>query len=80
MYSRVHEAIREKAEIVDVDGSYMFRKHKAMTELGFSLAPLPLPTLPLSGWEAVTQHNFTVISKKMPSVSPTYLYTVIQLI
>ena len=49
---RVREAVRNNLPIVDVDGSYLYRKQ---LRLGFASRgaqiDLPLPTPPLSGWD-----------------------------
>ena len=37
---RIHEAISAGATVVDVDGSYLYKKHKTLTEAGHRLAPL----------------------------------------
>ena len=65
----MHKVLREKVEVVDVDGSYLYRKHKNMADSGIIVAPLPLPSVPLSGWEAVSQDNVAEISLKVPHVT-----------
>jgi len=42
-------AQQEAAPLVDVDGLYLYKKHRALTEAGKQVAPLPLPTVPMSG-------------------------------
>ena len=69
MFSRIHKAVRDKANIVDVDGSYLCRKQKQPVDSGLTVAPLPLPSPPLSGWESVSQDNVAVIAKKVPHVT-----------
>jgi len=54
---------------VDVDGSYLYRKHKAVVNAGMRAAPLPLPSPPLTGWESVSQETVAEISKKVPYVT-----------
>ena len=56
-------------EVVDVDGSYLYRKHKVVADAGMRVAPLPLPSPPLSGWESVSQENVAEIAKKVPHVT-----------
>ena len=40
---RIHQAQRDSVEVVDVDGSYTYRKHKQLVETGLG-SPLPLPS------------------------------------
>ena len=47
----------------------MYRKHKQLADSGLTVAPLPLPSPPLSGWESVSQDNVAVIAKKVPHVT-----------
>ena len=56
-------------EVVDVDGSYLYRKHKVVADAGMRVAPLPLPSPPLSGWESVSQENVAEVAKKVPHVT-----------
>ena len=46
MSCRVRDAIKDKVSVVDVDGSYLFRKHE---QAGINVAPLGPPSLPFSG-------------------------------
>ena len=56
--------------MVDVDGSYLYRKHQQLLSKGESVAPLSLPDIPLSGWEVVNEQNYTTMAKKIPCVTP----------
>ena len=55
--------------MVDVDGSYMFRKHQRMAESGVNVAPLGIPPPPISGWDSVTEDNFRSLSGDIPRVT-----------
>ena len=46
LFKRIRES--QNLDIVDVDGSYLYRKQQSMGE---SVEPLSLPDVPLSGWE-----------------------------
>ena len=65
----MHKVLREKVEVVDVDESYLYRTHKHMADSGIKVAPLPLPSVPLSGWEAVSQDNVAEIFIKVPHIT-----------
>ena len=57
-------------QVIDVDGSYLQRKHKQMADAGMNVAPLDAPTAtPLSGWEVMTEANVKDIAKKLPRVT-----------
>lgn len=61
---RIKEEKLAGTKIIDVDGSYLYRKyhqHPGVT--------IPSPSLPLTGWETVTEANHTEISTKIPKVT-----------
>ena len=58
----------EELPIVNVDGSYLFRKQQSLCQPGPSVVPPP-PSPPLSGWEPVTEANVGTISQKVPRVT-----------
>ena len=65
---RVHDTIEAKLPIVDVDGIYVYQKlHRSTND--HSLSSLPLPSLPLNGWECVTSDNVATISTKVLPVT-----------
>lgn len=70
---RIREAQKSQKEIVDVDGSYLYRKHQLLLSKGKSVVPLSLPGIPLSGWERVDKRNYTLMAKKIPCVTPGML-------
>ena len=56
--------------MVDVNGSYLERKHKQMMDAGMTVAPLGAPTgTPLAGWEVMTEANVKDLAKKLPQVT-----------
>ena len=69
MFSRIHKAVKDKANIVDVDRLYLYRKHKRLVDSGLTVSALPLHSPSLSGWESVSQDNAAVIAKKVPHVT-----------
>ena len=68
-FCRIRQAVEDKANIVDVDGSYLFRKHKHLKESGLNVAPLELPPAPLRGWGSVSEGNVNEVAEKMPKVT-----------
>ena len=52
---RIAEAQQEGAPLIDVDGSYIYKKFKTLIEGGLQVASLPCPTPPISGWRAVNR-------------------------
>ena len=73
-FYRIHTAVREKEAVIDVDGSYMYRKHKQLADSGLTVAALPLPLPPLTGWESVSQETVIEIAKKVPHVASGKYY------
>ena len=64
--SRIRDTIKNKAPIVDVDGVYLYCKlHSA----GIDLSLMPLPTIPINGWESVSYTNVVEMSTKVPQVT-----------
>ena len=66
---RIHEAINAGATVVDVDGSYLYKKHKTLTEAGHRLAPLTPPAPPPSGWVTVSSENYLQVAPDLPTVT-----------
>ena len=48
---------------------YLYRNHKVVADAGMRVAPLPLPSPPLSGWESVSQEIVAEVAKKVPHVT-----------
>lgn len=56
--------------MIDVDGSYLPRKHEQLKQAGVQVAPLSPPPIPPGGWEAVTEDNHRDMAEKIPTVLP----------
>jgi len=53
---------------VDVDGSYLYRKYRLITEAeGKDSEPLQ-PSPPLSGWRVINIDSFNTIGTSVPTV------------
>ena len=63
------EVEQEGLAIVDVDGSYLYRKYKTLTKAGekVSLPSVPLP--PISGWTTMSDENYMSLAPTMPPVT-----------
>ena len=49
-FHRMHKAEHDGSPVVDVDGSYMYKKFKSLTDAGIPAAmPTGLPPPPISG-------------------------------
>ena len=65
----------ERLDIVDADGSYLYRKQQSLQQSGIQVAPLPPPASPLAGWEVITDSNVNTVSVNIPAVtSGEYFY------
>ena len=60
-YSRVSNVKEEGIQIVDVDGSYLYRKYMAL------LPAIPQP--PISGWIVMDSTNYQSLSASLPCVT-----------
>ena len=68
-FFRIHDAVAEKLPIVNVDGSYLYRKQQALLHSGVQVASLPPPAPPLAGREVVTDSNIDTVSASSPLLS-----------
>ena len=67
---RIRECIQRGNKVVDVDGSFLWRKHQSLSEPGAKVVPLTAtPVSPLSGWEAVTEANHREFTDRIPTVT-----------
>ena len=55
---------------MDVDGSYLYKKHKILTEAGQRLVPLTSPAPPPSGWVTVSSENYLQVAPNLPTITP----------
>ena len=69
MVCMIHEAKQSGDEVVDVDGSYLWRKYQRVSESGVSVFPVGAPSPPLTGWESVTEANHKDYADKIPQVT-----------
>ena len=58
--------MKQKFDVVDVDGSYLYRKEQQLISQGVSTLPLSLPSVPLTGWEVISADNYK--EKNVPKV------------
>ena len=66
---RIQQAKCEQLPIVDVDGSYLYRKQQSLMDSGVTVAPLDPPAPPLSGWQTLTETNARTIAPMVPLVT-----------
>ena len=71
---RVRKMKSEGAKVIDVDGTYLERKHQKLSQHS-SVAPLPCPGFPMIGWKLITLDKPREMSADMPSISQSTLYT-----
>ena len=62
------------SEVVDVDGSYLYKKHKDMNEKGENVVPLKPPMPPPLGWVTVTKENYSTIASSIPPVTAGIMF------
>ena len=68
----IRDAIKNKVSVIDVDGSYLVRKHEQLhaRQAAVNVPPLGPPPLPLSGWITINEANYKDESPKIPRVLP----------
>lgn len=66
---RIQQVKSEQLPVIDVDGSYMYRKEQSLLESGVVVAPQGAPSPPLSGWETVSNASVKSIAPKVPVVT-----------
>lgn len=72
---RVKQCEKEREKVVDVDGSYLYRKYKLLTNAGAIVARPVSLSPPIVGWVAVTDENYKSIAVSIPTVtSGIYMY------
>ena len=67
--------MKQKLEIVDVDGSYLYRKEQQLISQGVNTLPLSVPSAPITGWEVVSADNYK--EKDVPRVMPGKLIVIL---
>ena len=66
---RVREASESSTRVIDVDGSYLYRKQQQLSSAGITFTATPAPSPPITGWESVTSENVSTMSTKIPFVT-----------
>ena len=56
-------------KVIDVDGPYLARKHQKLQVDGVNVAPLGIPPVPPSGWNALSETNYKEAVEKMPKMT-----------
>ena len=62
-------ALEEGTPVVDVDGSYLYRKYKMLVDAGKHVSLPARPPPPITGWVSLTEENRLSVSSSMPSVT-----------
>lgn len=74
--TRIHKAQDDGEEVVDIDGSYLYKKVQQLNNSGVHTEPPDLPSsAPISGWEALTEATIGEISQKLPCVTSGMVYS-----
>ena len=76
---RVQQAKREDTPIVDIDGSYAYKKFKGLVKEGKHVVMPSHPSPPLSGWRAVNKDSYLRVGPMIPTVTSGILLLVVYL-
>lgn len=68
IFIKIRKVMDLNLDIVDVDGSYLYRKEQRLLSEGIHTVALALPITPLVGWECMDRSNFK--DKNVPKVMP----------
>ena len=66
-FNRIEEAKSQHLPVVDVDGSYLYKKRQLCDPHLTTLPPPPPP--PVSGWVTVNESNVSTVSREVPVVT-----------
>ena len=66
---RVRELTKQGAEVVDVDGSYLWQKQQRLKDSGAVVENVGLPGPPPSGWITINETNYKELAKDLPTVT-----------
>ena len=69
VYCRVKQAEEEATAVVDVDGSYLYRKYQRLVEYGKDATQPDHPRSPPSGWKVVNERTYKDIAPSIPLVT-----------
>jgi hypothetical protein len=81
LISKIQQVVAEgKGDaVVDVDGSYLYKKYKRMVDAGSSISPLGPPQQPPQGWVALplsaSEIESSTLVSSLPSVTAGLVYT-----
>ncbi len=67
-FHRVRQVETEGLPVVDVDGSYLYRKYKVLSDAGKHVS-LPSIPPPISGWTVMTSENYQSLAPTIPPVT-----------
>lgn len=66
----MRKAEKDGASIVDVDGSYLYRKYKSLADAGKNVSlPCSPPSPPISGWITMSSENYQSLAPSIPPVT-----------
>ena len=62
------QAEQEGTSVVDVDGSYLYKKYRSLVDAGQQVSLPAYPSPPISGWKSVTDVTHQAIAPSIPAV------------
>ena len=69
--------MEDKAAVIDVDGSYLYKKSKKLEESGLVTIPLKKPSAPLTGWEPLTEATAETLATKIHIQHQSKIYIIL---
>ena len=78
--SRINQAEEEGISVIDVDGSYMYRKYQHLVESGESVIQPDHPGPPPSGWKVVNEGTYKDVTPSIPLVTTGKIIIIVNII
>ena len=70
----VNQAEQEGTAIVDLDGSYLYRKYESLKNAGEQVSLPADPSPPLAGWKSVKEETYQAIAPSLPLATASILF------
>lgn len=68
-FNRMKKVEVEAVPVVDVDGSYLYRKYKTLSDAGKHVSIPSIPPPPITGWTVMNGENYQSLAPTIPPVT-----------
>ena len=74
LYCSIKDVKAQNLPVIDVDGGCLAREWHQLSQDGLTLEPLPVPHMPLTGWEELKPETLPHVAIKIPKVTHGTMY------